>query len=1487
MFGGTISRARSRARVIGAAVVLAVIAPLAVIASGAGSQPADAVTYNAASVSLKFKQASRVAIIGTGKSAGDMQKYTNVATIDGVAIDAVVKTVALTGVTISKFDEGSAVSTAPPGSTQSADDLLQTDITGSSGTESMVTYEFTFYEGGTYTGVGSGVGVTLTNVAINSYDVDGLSGVKQFTDFRGFQSYTSYSESSTKGLDASDKGNGIVRFLSRDGSLNASATTGSYSFTRVKVNYDQVTTLTVRIGALGTGTAYYALDFSAGGTWTTNGTTPVTPTTTTNPFNNAPTTADITTFYAAQGTGYVFRAADFPYSDIESNAFTAVRIASLPATGELEYFDGSSWVPVTANQAITTADLDLGVLRLTPTSTGDSFTFQVSDGLAFSSPATLTFEAPANSQLIDFPQPGAQPGTGSTFASGATADSGLVPVLTSLSPGVCTVSGLDIVAAALPGGVTSATCVIVATQVGDPSYGRAQAVTRQFAITTLQPQTITFTNPGDTAFSSTAISTDAATSAAGRTVNLTTLTASVCTISGFTIVPVKPGLCSVRASQPGDSTYSAASPVTNSFTMLKTAQAITFAQPPTSVLAAGSATLSPTTDATGLTPALASTTPAVCTVTGVVVSYVAAGTCSLTASQAGSATYAAAADVTRDFAIIAISTSALDAGQVGSAHDQTLVATGGAGGGTWSTPDALPDGIALDPATGILGGTPTTTFTGTVTLRYTEDGATAEVALPYSVVAAAAPTPQSITFLRPPARVLGSGPATIAATTDAAGLTVSFASTTPAVCTVSGTSVTLVATGSCSITASQPGDGTRAAAADVVQSFQIFRITTTTIPAGSVGTAYNQAVAVAGGSGVGYWSTGSVLPAGLALDPYNGELVGTPTAAFDGDIVVDYAEDRASDHVTLHLVIVAPKVAQAITFPAIGTKPLSTGTVTVSPTTDAAGLAVALVSGTASVCTVSGSAITLLAAGTCTITASQPGDATRLAAADVTRSFRVIAVTTASLAAGRVGDAYTSPQTLAGAAGGGTWHTSSTLPGLTVDTATGALTGTPSTAGTFRVVVEYTEDGATASRALILIVVPASVTVPVTDPTTGPTDPVTEPTTEPVTPRNTRYTVVPPVVVSKPTTPPTKPATRPVVTKDTVDLGGDPATSLTGKTLGALSTDEREQVRRSADELKSEQLAGYEAFAGVQVDVIGAKTVATLAIAADGAIDATAIAQAIRDAAGDQSGSFARLGTVEPVQRPTTVDRLAISADDRAYFTLSRLDEPTALSALDTSAASSWMHFSVDITGYKPGTTAYLTMTSSPVVFGSAVVGPDGTAHLEGDMALDVLPAGVHRLRVVGDREIGMVTADAAGNVMLTPAQLAEIQRFDQGTDAAVRLSGANATGGTHLALRIVPLDLVVPWWLLWMLGALVLLLVAARLARVAEGVAGRWIKRGVLVAGAAVPVAVGLVIDFWPLSAIAGGILAVGLLLTFVVPVVRDGYAREYDAEPDYRAAW
>lgn len=292
-----------------------------------------------------------------------------------------------------------------------------------------------------------------------------------------------------------------------------------------------------------------------------------------NPNNNPPTSVSSTRYYDLSVPAILFLD-NFPYTDIDGNAFRSLQITSLPSTGTLEYFNGSAWVSATVGTVITAADVQLGYLRYT--GTGSSFGYKVNDGLVDSVSAyTLTLVGAANGQVITFVNPGNKTPTAPNFASNATADSGLTVVLTSLTPSICAVVGLNIDPLAV------GACTIVASQPGNSSYGAATNVTQTFYITTDAAQTITLANPGDqtwTGSSFTIPRTPTATS--GLTVTLTSFSPSVCTISGTTITIVGQGTCQIRATQgggvSGGTTYAAAPPVTISFVVATASAPSTF-----------------------------------------------------------------------------------------------------------------------------------------------------------------------------------------------------------------------------------------------------------------------------------------------------------------------------------------------------------------------------------------------------------------------------------------------------------------------------------------------------------------------------------------------------------------------------------------------------------------------------------------------------------------------------------------------------------------------------------------------------------------------------------------------------------------------------------------------------------------------------------------------------------------------------------------------
>jgi hypothetical protein len=87
-------------------------------------------------------------------------------------------------------------------------------------------------------------------------------------------------------------------------------------------------------------------------------------------------------------------------------------------------------------------------------------------------------------------------------------------------------------------------------------------------------------------------------------------------------------------------------------------------------------------------------------------------------------------------------------------------------------------------------------------------------------LAGAGGTPQTITFTNPGTKIYGVAPITLTATASS-GLAVSYTPNTPAVCSVSGSVATILNAGSCSITASQPGNSTYPAATLVEDTFSV------------------------------------------------------------------------------------------------------------------------------------------------------------------------------------------------------------------------------------------------------------------------------------------------------------------------------------------------------------------------------------------------------------------------------------------------------------------------------------------------------------------------------------------------------------------------------------------------------------------------------------------------------------------------------------------
>lgn len=547
-------------RILRTALTALIVSLLAFTSLTVGSNSARAaITLDVLSSTFTFDYPTNGSLVsGASKeTSGSVVKYTNVTStpVDGVSVDAIV-TMTMNNSSILLPGGGSSNGTYDsPGKAGSDAKFFQVD-TAVSSAYGYASFKFDFYESGTYTGPNTGTPVILKNLSVTTIDIDGGNGYCQYTDFTGFQSYYLSTGSAiqvkTNANDPTRVPVGVTRFFA--GSCNSNSNRIEDA---AQVKFDAVSTFTTRFGTDVTANInYFGIGFKQisdifGGAQ---------PAGVSNPSNQPPTSTNTTRYYV-NGQASIVQLDDFgTYADADGNPFIKVKITSLPNAGSLQKFVNGSWVAVALNDEILVSDITNGNLRYTG-SVNSSLQFKVYDGNSYSTNAyTMTLLVSNQSQTITFNNPGGKTPTSPTFASGATSSSGLTVTLTSLTPGVCTVSGLNIVP------VAAGTCTIVASQAGNSTYGAATSVTQTFPISTLTAQTITAPNPGNQTWGgSSSTVTVSPTASSGLTVSLVSLSPAVCTVSGFVITIVGQGNCSIRNSQSGNGTYSSAPTVEYTF----------------------------------------------------------------------------------------------------------------------------------------------------------------------------------------------------------------------------------------------------------------------------------------------------------------------------------------------------------------------------------------------------------------------------------------------------------------------------------------------------------------------------------------------------------------------------------------------------------------------------------------------------------------------------------------------------------------------------------------------------------------------------------------------------------------------------------------------------------------------------------------------------------------------------------------------------------
>ena len=454
---------------------------------------------------------------------------------------------------------------------------------------------------------------------------------------------------------------------------------------------------------------------------------------------------------------------------------------------------------------------------------------------------------------------------------------------------------------------------------------------------------------------------------------------------------------------------------------------------------------------------------------------------------------------------ITVNPSTLTAATVGAASNQTITASGGTSAYTYAvTSGSLPAGLSLSSG-GVLSGTPTAggSFTFTVTATDSSGAPGPYMGSRSYTLAVNAPTiamaPASLTAIAAGATV--SGAITASGGTSAYTYAVTAGSLPPGVALGAGGALSGAATSTgtfnFTVTATDSSTGTGSPyTGSRAYTWAINPPVLALSPAsgnlsGSALTAYSQAFTASGGTApysYGITVNSGAMPAGLSFS--NGTLSGMPTAAGTVNFTVTATDSTAGGPFsvpgTYSLAIGAPVVTVAPTTlpaPVIGTAYSQTmsgsgGSAPYSYAVSAGALPAGL---TLAGGTISGTP-TAAGAYSFTIQATDAHSFSGSQAYSGTIASPVIAVAPATLPGATKGTAYS--QTVSGSGGTAPYSfavTAGALPaGLTLNGATGAITGTPTTVSPYNFTVTATDSttgtGApfTASRAYSVTVAASS-----------------------------------------------------------------------------------------------------------------------------------------------------------------------------------------------------------------------------------------------------------------------------------------------------------------------------------------------------------------------------------------------------------------------------
>lgn len=271
-------------------------------------------------------------------------------------------------------------------------------------------------------------------------------------------------------------------------------------------------------------------------------------------------------------------------------------------------------------------------------------------------------------------------------------------------------------------------------------------------------------------------------------------------------------------------------------------------------------------------------------------------------------------------------------------------------------------------------------------------------------------------------------------------------------------------------------------------------ITTTTLPSATPGTSYSATLGVSGGSSPYRWSVISgTLPVGLTLNSTSGAITGTPTGGGGGSITFQVTDAGGKSATEVINFTVNPAPALTITtttlpqatngtaysaqLTASGGVPAYTWSLSGNPAWLTINAKTGALSGTPTGTT------TTTVTFTVTVTDSEtPTPVAKSSSLSITSIEPPLSITTTGLAGASINNTYSQAVQAIGGTPPYTWAiVAGSLPaGLTLNTATGVISGTPTGTGTFNFTIRVTDATSATATANLSIVVGSTLTVTTT-----------------------------------------------------------------------------------------------------------------------------------------------------------------------------------------------------------------------------------------------------------------------------------------------------------------------------------------------------------------------------------------------------------------------